>query len=150
MTELYFYHLQQQSLEAVLPTLLEKSLERGWRVVVQAGSPERIQVLDAHLWTYRESSFLPHGAMTGDAAAEQPIWLTTGEANANGARVRVLLDGAPLPVDADSYTRLMLIFDGNDPDAVDAARAQWREASTRGLDVAYWQQGDGGRWQRKT
>ena len=149
MTELYFYHLQQQPLEAVLPTLLEKSLERGWRVVVQAGSQERIQALDAHLWSYRDNSFLPHGATSGDAA-EQPIWLTISDDNPNAADVRVLIDGAPLPRDSADYTRLMLIFDGNDPDAVEAARAQWREASARGMEVAYWQQGEAGRWQRKT
>jgi DNA polymerase III subunit chi len=34
MTEVLFYHLQGMSLESVLPPLLEKSLERGWRVVV--------------------------------------------------------------------------------------------------------------------
>jgi DNA polymerase-3 subunit chi len=149
MTELYFYHLQQP-LEAVLPSLLEKSLERGWRVIVQAGSQERVDALDAHLWTYRDNSFLPHGAMTDGAAAEQPIWLTTTDDNPNAASVRVLIDRAPLPAQADSYTRLMLIFDGNDPDALDAARGQWREATGRGMEVAYWQQGDGGRWERKT
>ena len=32
MTEVLFYHLQNMTLESVLPPLLEKSLERGWRV----------------------------------------------------------------------------------------------------------------------
>ena len=60
MTEVLFYHLQNMSLESVLPPLLEKSLERGWRVVVQSTSQERTEALDAHLWTYRDNSFLPH------------------------------------------------------------------------------------------
>ena len=60
MTEVLFYHLQDMSLENVLPPLLEKSLERGWRVVVQSTSEERADALDAHLWTYRDDSFLPH------------------------------------------------------------------------------------------
>jgi DNA polymerase-3 subunit chi len=60
MTEILFYHLQRQPLERVLPSLLEKSLERGWRVVVQAGSEERAEVLDAHLWTFGDNRFLPH------------------------------------------------------------------------------------------
>ena len=51
MTEVLFYHLQSMSLENVLPPLLEKSLERGWRVVVQSTSQERTDALDAHLWT---------------------------------------------------------------------------------------------------
>ena len=40
MTEVLFYHLENQPVERVLPPLLEKSLERGWRVVVQAASEE--------------------------------------------------------------------------------------------------------------
>ena len=61
MTEILFYHLQGQKLEGVLPGLLEKSLERGWKVIVQGASEERIEALDAHLWTYRDDGFLPHG-----------------------------------------------------------------------------------------
>ncbi|MFL4968611.1 MAG: DNA polymerase III subunit chi, partial [Xanthobacteraceae bacterium] len=38
MTEILFYHLQGQPLDRVLPNLLERSLERGWRIVVQAAS----------------------------------------------------------------------------------------------------------------
>ena len=34
MTEILFYHLQRQPIERVLPGMLEKSLERGWRVIV--------------------------------------------------------------------------------------------------------------------
>ncbi len=59
MTEVLFYHLQDMTIENVLPPLLEKSLERGWRVVVQSTSEERTEVLDAHLWTYREDFFCP-------------------------------------------------------------------------------------------
>lgn len=57
MTEVLFYHLQDMTLETVLPPLLEKSLERGWRAVVQSTSEERADALDAHLWTYRDDLF---------------------------------------------------------------------------------------------
>ena len=43
MTEVFFYHLKGQTPEQVLPTLLQKSLDRGWRVVVQASSEERVE-----------------------------------------------------------------------------------------------------------
>ncbi len=79
MTEMLFYHLQRQPLERVLPSLLERSLERGWRVVVQAASDERVEALDAHLWTYRDDSFLPHGTAREAEAAAQPVLLTTAE-----------------------------------------------------------------------
>src|SRR6266699_760078 len=88
MTEILFYHLQRQPIERVLPALLEKSIERSWRVVVQAGSEERIEALDAHLWTYREGSFLPHGTWREPEAAQQPILLTINDENPNGASVR--------------------------------------------------------------
>ena len=85
MTEVLFYHLQRQPLERVLPALLEKSLERGWRVVVQAASEERVEALDAHLWTFRDDSFLPHGTWREAQAREQPILLTVNDDNPNGA-----------------------------------------------------------------
>ena len=148
MTEVLFYHLQRQPLERVLPTLLEKSLERGWRVLVQAASEERIDALDAHLWTYRDDAFLPHGTHKESVAALQPVLLTVNDDNPNGAQVRFLIDGAPVPADAETYQRIVLLFDGEDPDAVAAARSRWTEAKARGFDVTYWQADDQGRWKR--
>ena len=148
MTELLFYHLQRQPLERVLPALIEKSLERGWRVVVQAASEERLDALDAHLWTFRDDSFLPHGTWREPDAGEQPILLTVGGDNPNGAAVRFLVDGAPVPADAQAYQRIVLIFDGEDPDAVATARTRWNEARAQGFEVTYWQPDDDGRWQR--
>jgi DNA polymerase-3 subunit chi len=149
MTEILFYHLQRQSLEGVLPGLLERSLQRGWRVVVQAASEERAEALDAHLWTFRDDSFLPHGTWREAEVGEQPILLTIRDDNPNGAHVRFLLDGVPLPADTSAYERVVLLFDGDDGDAVDAARARWSEAKQAGFDVTYWQPDDSGRWQRK-
>lgn len=146
MTEMLFYHLERQPLERVLPSLLERCLERGWRVVVQAASDERIEALDAYLWTYRDGSFLPHGtAREGDASA-QPILLTASDHNPNEASVRFLIDGAAVPADAAAYTRIVLIFDGEDDDAVAAARVRWNEAKQQGFDVTYWQTDEQGRW----
>jgi hypothetical protein len=90
MTEVLFYHLQNMPLESVLPPLLEKSLERGWRVVVQATSQERADALDAHLWTYRDDSFLPHTTWRSGDAQHQPIVLVVEEGNPNRANVRFL------------------------------------------------------------
>ena len=149
MTEMLFYHLQRQSIERVLPTLLEKSIERGWRVVVQVASDERLEALDAHLWTYRDESFLPHGTWREADAREQPVLLTVNDDNPNGAAVRFLVDGAAVPTDADSYQRIVLLFDGEDPDALAAARERWSEGKARGFEVTYWQTDDEGRWQRK-
>jgi DNA polymerase-3 subunit chi len=149
MTEVLFYHLQEQPIEKVLPNLLERSLERGWRAVVQAASDDRVDALDAHLWTFSDDSFLPHGTDREPTAAEQPIVLTVGADNPNGASVRFLIDGAPVPADAGSYQRLVLLFDGGDPEAVAAARERWTAAKAQGFDVTYWQTDERGRWQRR-
>jgi DNA polymerase-3 subunit chi len=149
MTELLFYHLQNQPLEKVLPTLLERSLDRGWRVVVQVASEERVEALDAHLWTFRDDSFLPHATWRDSEASQQPILLTINDDNPNAAKVRFLLDGAPVPTDAGAYERIVLVFDGDDPDAVAMARERWSDAKAKGFAVTYWQPDDEGRWQRK-
>jgi DNA polymerase-3 subunit chi len=149
MTEVLFYHLQDMTLETVLPPLLEKSLERGWRVVVQSTSEERADALDAHLWTYRDDSFLPHATWRVGDAAEQPIVLTAGEGNPNQANVRFLVDSAALPADSESYQRLVLVFNGDDSDALAAARRVWTDCKARGFEVTYWQADERGRWQRR-
>ena len=149
MTEVLFYHLKGQTAEQVLPALLQKSLDRGWRVVVQASTHERVEALDAQLWTWRDDSFLPHGTSRDAEAAEQPILLTTDKDNPNGAAVRFLIEGAAMPADAASYQRVVLLFDGQDPDALDLARARWSEAKSAGFEVTYWQADERGGWQRK-
>jgi DNA polymerase-3 subunit chi len=146
MTELLFYHLQGQKLEGVLPSLLEKSVERGWKVIVHGGSPERIEALDAHLWTYRDDGFLPHGTWREADAASQPVLLTVNDGNPNAADVRFLIDGAAVPADAEGYARIVLVFDGEDEAAVAAARAAWSEAKAKGLAATYWQPDAQGRW----
>jgi DNA polymerase-3 subunit chi len=148
MTEMLFYHLARQPLERVLPTLLERSIARSWRVVVQAPSEERVDALDAHLWTFRDESFLPHGTWRDAEAAEQPILLTIHDDNPNGAAVRFLIDGAPVPADARAYERIVVLFDGEDPEAVVEARASWSAGKAQGFAVTYWQTDAQGRWQQ--
>ena len=149
MTEILFYHLQRQPIERVLPGMLEKSLERGWRVIVQASSDERVDALDAHLWTYRDDGFLAHGTYRENEAAMQPVLLTVHDHNPNSATVRFLIDGVGVPADAASYQRIVLMFDGEDDEAVAAARVHWTEAKTQGFEATYWQADENGRWTKK-
>ena len=149
MTEVLFYHLQEVSLENVLPPLLEKSLERGWRVVVQSTSEERTEALDAHLWTYREDSFLPHATWRATDVEDHPIILVVEDSNPNRANVRFLVDNAPLPANTDNYDRVVLLFNGEDADALAAARQAWTDCKARGFDVTYWQADERGRWQKR-
>jgi DNA polymerase-3 subunit chi len=147
MSEILFYHMTGSTLEHALPPLLEKCLERGWKVVVQAGSRERLETIDAHLWTFREESFLPHSMHADGNEALQPVWLTTGHDNPNGAQVRFLVDAAD-PPDLSVYQRGVYLFDGHDETALLQARERWKAEKSAGHDVTYWQQGERG-WQKK-
>lgn len=146
--EALFYHLERQPLERVLPTLLEKTLARGWTAVVQSGSEERLQALDTALWTYSEESFLPHGTKKDGHPAMQPIYLTLGDETPNGAGVRFLVDGAEAGC-FTGFARLVYMFDGHDAEAVARARRQWTAARAAGCVATYWQQTDAGRWEKR-
>lgn len=146
MTEVLFYHLTETPLERSLPGLLEKSLQRGWRALVKGGNADRLAFLDAALWTFRDDSFLPHGMENGE---NQPVFLTCGEETPNGADILFLVDGATLPAEKMAgFTRVCLMFDGNDPAAVAAAREEWKQVTGARLPAKYWAQEDG-RWLQK-
>jgi DNA polymerase-3 subunit chi len=148
MTEIRFYHLQRTALEAALPPMLEKTLERGRRAVVMAGSEERVEHLVDRLWTYSERSFLPPGSARDGHADMQPVWLTTADENPNGAQVLFLTDGTTSGHVAD-YELCVELFDGNDESAVQAARARWTAYKAAGHQLTYWQQSAAGRWEQK-
>ncbi|HVY12203.1 MAG TPA: DNA polymerase III subunit chi [Alphaproteobacteria bacterium] len=146
MTEIRFYHLTRNSLEETLPALLEKTLSRGWRAVVMAGSGERVEALCRHLWTYRDHGFLPHGSAEDGHAEEQPIWLTEKDENPNKASVLMLTDGA-VSENVSGYELVCEIFGDNDAAALEASRARWQDYKSKGFALTYWQQKDSG-WEK--
>jgi DNA polymerase-3 subunit chi len=152
-TEVWFYHLQGEPLARVLPTLVEKSLARGWRAVIQGMTEERIGALDDLLWTYSDESFLAHGTAREGDPHLQPVYLTTGADNPNGAMIRFCVEGADvgaaLAAADPAYERLIVLFDGADSDQLETARAQWKQLKQREYPLAYWQQAGAGRWERK-
>ena len=148
MTEVLFYHLQNAPLERVLPDLLERSLQRGWKAIVRAGSKERLEALNNTLWTYRDESFLPHGTAEDGPPELEPVFLTTEDDNPNAANVLFLVDGVE-PGEVAGYERCVLMFDGRDAEAVATARTHWKTLKDAGHDTTYWQQSEAGKWEKK-
>ncbi|MEE9381694.1 MAG: DNA polymerase III subunit chi [Hyphomonadaceae bacterium] len=146
--EWWFYHLSRTTLEQAAGPLLEKCMERGWRVLAVSPDARRRAALDQALWTYSDGSFLPHGDASAEGLdpARQPILLTDKAENANTADVALLMDGVELPADAP-YERCMVLFDGADTATRDVARAQFKAAKDAGQTVRYFQQGSSGGWQ---
>ena len=153
MTEILFYHLQVQRLEKALPRLLELSLERDWQVCVQTRTEEKCAALNEALWNYSEDGFLPHGTAADGDAEYQPIYLTAGSENPNGAQIRFFVESAQIaPVLAatqEPYQRIVIMFDGNDEAELNDARAQWKALKTAGANLAYHQQTETGGWEKK-
>lgn len=149
MAEVWFYQLMRASLEATLPTLVVRARARNWRVAIRVGSMERLTAVDDLLWTYSDDSFLAHGTDAELDPETQPVLLTLEDGAKNGAEVLFLIDGAPLPK-VWPQERVIMLFDGRDPDAIEAARGAWREAKGLGHGVQFWQQDEDGRWQRKS
>ena len=137
--EVWFYHLERTGLNHVLPELLEKTLQRGWKAIVRSAVAERIEQLDGWLWSYREDSFLPHAPADEPNAARQPILLTTGTDRLNAADALFLVDGAEAG-DLSGYQRCIVVFDGADEGQLQTARAQFRDSKARGHAVSYWKQ----------
>ena len=147
MTAFGFYKLDRSPLESALPRLLERVVERDLRALVLATSQERVESLDALLWTYKQRSFLAHGTARDGHADAQPIFLTTAQENPNAASVLVLVDGAEHDRPED-FERCLLLFDGKDEAAVADARERWSAARDAGHEVVYWRQTRDGQWQR--
>jgi DNA polymerase-3 subunit chi len=153
MSEILFYHLERQALEDVLPGLVERTLERKWRALIRCDSADRAAAIETLLWTYDEQSFLPHAQLGDGDPARQPVLITVEEENANQADVLFLVGGAAAPVWngplAQSFSRIVLLFDGRDPEALAAARKEWPQSKAAGHEVTYWKQSQSGKWEKQ-
>jgi len=152
MPEIAFYHCTRLTADAALPQLLEKSLEREWRVVVHLVSEQRLAQLDAHLWTYRPDAFLPHGSKKDGEPETQPVYLTTANDNPNDADARFFLGGvSPAACLADPKLapkeRIVILFD--EKDDIVSLRIQYKDLLSHGLKQTYWQENEDGRWVKK-
>lgn len=146
--EVWFYHLERTALEQALPDLLERTLARGWKALVRTSDAKRMEQLDEWLWTWRDDSFLPHGVEGEVHAAREPVLLTTGAENVNGANALFVIDRAEVgPL--DGLTRCVVMFDGRDEAALQDARGQWRAVKAAGHPVSYWQESPERGWIKK-
>ena len=147
MAEYWFYHLEASTLEGVLPGLLEKTLEKGWRALVKM--PEaQLTELDSFLWTFRDDAFLPHGRDDEPLADAQPILLTATAKAAGGKDCVLLIDGAEV-ADMSGVSRVIVMINGRNSDDVTRERSRWKKLSDAGVSLAYFQQDERGSWVKK-
>lgn len=145
MAEVWFYHLEREPVENVLPGLLARGLQRGLRLAVQSSDAERLKALSEKLWAIEDVAFLAHGDAETPSPEQQPIYLALDPANPNGAAYRFFIDGAA-PDSLTGLERASIMFDGGDAAAIEKARALWRRCKAEGHAISYWKQDDAGRW----
>ena len=150
MSRIDFYHLQKQSLEEVLPKLLQKAYETGKKIKLLVGTAERVEFINSFLWTYDDESFLPHGTKKDGFVSAQPIYISAENDNPNNAEYLFLVDGATINIDElKNFERVFNWFDGNSEPALVQARAFWKACKEAGFEVYYWQQTATGKWEQK-
>ena len=148
VTEIFFYHTNQERLFRVMRRLLQKSLAAGWKVLLLAGNESALAKMDSDLWISPKDDFLPHGVAGKPFASEQPILLSLQPTRLNGAEFLFMFDGAELaPAETDHWRRISLVFCGDRSDELDSARSLWSKMAKAGLYVQYWQE-IGGRWSK--
>ena len=148
MAELWFYHLENASVDEALPELLTKLMERGGRAVVCSQEETRLDHLDSHLWTFREESFRPHGRADAEHVEHPPIVLSDRTDNPNSASMLFCLDGAD-PGDVSAWDRVVVMFEASDETSLARARALWAAQKKSDIAISYWRQNEMGRWERK-
>lgn len=137
-----FYHLAQSPLERVLPSICEKVLAGGERLLIVA-APPLLARLDDLLWTHAPESFLPHGTSDGAAPERQPILLSPEVEARNGATNIALADGE-WREEALAFARTFYFFDNSH---LDTARGAWRALKANPeAEPRYWKQDERGKW----
>ena len=145
--EYWFYHLEASTVEGVLPGLLEKTRQKGWRALVKL--PEsQLAEMDNYLWTYKDDSFLPHGRDDEPMADQQPITLSAEINTAQGHEAVFLLDGADVE-DMIGVKRCMIMINGRSEEDVMRERKRWKTLKEAGAALSYYQQNDRGAWEKK-
>lgn len=143
-----FYHLTTSRAEETARTLLLRSMQAGWRVMVRGTDVQRLEWLDGYLWQGPEDGFLPHGLEGGPHDARQPVLLGRGPIG-NAAKALMAVDGAEVdPAEAQGLERVFILFDGRNEAAVIAARVQWKAMTAAGLAAQYWSDASG-QWEKK-
>lgn len=137
-----FYQLSRDPVEKLLPSIAQRILGGGGRLLIVASDGMQIDRVSAGLWQGSPESFLAHGRAGEENADLQPILLSHGTEAANGAQNIALVDGVWRD-EALGYERAFYFFDAH---TVEGARQSWRVLSkTEGVEPRFWRQ-EGRKW----
>ena len=129
-----FYVLETANLSGRLffaCRLAEKAYGLEHSVYAHTGSDDLARQLDEMLWTFRQSSFVPHEIL-GAEAPRAPVTIGTGNAAAENGELLINLAGQ-VPAFAKQFARIAEIIDA-DPQQRAAGRERFRQYREMGFE----------------
>lgn len=137
MTKVDFYLLtgrQPQIRERFACRLAEKAYRLGHRVYIHMADQDQAQEMDHLLWTFRQGSFVPHGLVGAEEAAEAPVLIGYGDKPE--IEMNLLLNlGADIPPFFLHFQRVAEIID-QDETHRRAGRRRYRDYRDQGCVLA--------------
>lgn len=133
MTEVAF-HFNAPDRVAYACRLLRKAVSSGAKIVV-TGLTDTLQQLDAELWTFSATDFVPHCFLGSEAAivAASPVILAASTAAV--PHQQVLLNLGPLVPDGfEGFERVIEVVCLDDEDR-QLARGRWKHYADRGFVI---------------
>ncbi len=142
-----FYHLTVTPLERALPSIAQRVVAGGGRLLIVSADAAQRGAIDKLLWSYWPDSFLPHGQAGGGDDGSQPVLIAADVAPANEAANIALVDGEWRDA-ALGFDRAFHFFDA---ERIAEARLAWKALADRdGVERRYWKQDDAGKWEQAT
>ena len=136
MTQVDFYILQdtQPDAQALLTCrLTEKAFKQGHQVYINTESGQQLKKLDDMLWTFRDSSFLPHGLYKANADSDHPVLLGHAVEPEGPSDVLVNLSN-DIPSFFSRFNRVAELVGGDEAQR-ESARERYRFYKDRGYTL---------------
>jgi len=145
LSEIFFYKLKNSSSEIFLTSLIERSLENNWNSVVLLDNIERMEEINDFLWSYKDTSFLPHGSQNDKNSELHRVYLTCEEENPNDSDVIFSIDGL-LIKNINSWQRCIYIFNEQNLKVVDQFNTYKKNIDQSQHSIKSFEQDTNGKW----
>jgi len=128
------FHFNAPDRVAYACRLLRKAVSSGAKIVV-TGLPETLRQLDAALWTFSPTDFVPHCHLESDAwiVAASPVILATSTESVPHQQVLLNL-GHLVPDGFERFERVIELV-GLDDENRQSARGRWKHYTDLGYAI---------------
>lgn len=136
MTRVDFYILPEiakRTSDQLLCTLTGKAWRKGNRVYIHTDSSERSTKVDTLLWTFKDTSFLPHGLVKQANIEKTPVLIGHEDPPADLHDIMINMTSS-VPLFFGRFDRLIEIVDQASDDR-DQARERYRFYKERGYTL---------------